>query len=94
VRSWTAYDHRRRDPAFAAGWDEALRIGLFRIEADTIAARFEALAPIDYDTGKMLPPAQGVTCDLEFWRALALLREHKLARAGPGFARAGSRDAG
>ena len=39
----TAYRHRRDDPAFREGWDEALSDGYVRLEAEALAQRLAAM---------------------------------------------------
>jgi len=83
----TVYDHRRRDPAFATAWDEALAQGYARLEAEAVAMRIKALEAIRVRLGK--EAAHGdPDAAAEFERVLRLLREHK---SGAGNRRAGGK---
>ena len=79
------YEHRRKDPAFAAGWDEALPHAYARLEAEAVAQRIAALKRLKVRLGKKVPP-RDCEVEAEFERVMALLREHKrgLAQAKPG----------
>ena len=81
----TAYAHRASDPAFAAGWREALVMGVEALEGRLLAEREAALDAYFFVPGEAPPPAvDPVERDLDFWRALHLLREHKRGLAGQG----------
>jgi hypothetical protein len=43
------YRARRRDPAFAAGWDEALAIGYDRLEAEALRYAIERIGDVPID---------------------------------------------
>ena len=78
----TVYSHRASDPAFAAGWREALVQGVTALEARLLAESHAALAAYAVVPGREPEPADPAERDLEFWRALHLLREHKFGLAG------------
>jgi hypothetical protein len=80
----TVYNHRRTDPVFADGWQEALQQGYARIEADALAQRIAALERLKVRLGKEMP-ARDHEVQAEFDRVMQLLREHKrgLAAARP-----------
>ena len=81
----TAYAHRRSDPAFAAGWRRALVMGVEALEGRLLAEREAALDAYFFAPAEAPPPAvDPVERDLDFWRALHLLREHKRGLAGQG----------
>jgi hypothetical protein len=66
----SAYGHRRRWPGFGKRWDEALRIGFLRLEAELVRAGWNLPdAPDAAPRG----PIAGMTVDL----AIQLLRCHK-----------------
>ena len=79
----TVYDARRREPAFAQAWEEAIVIGYATIEAELIAraARFQHYVPGDTP----VPGPEGI----DTWLAMDLLRLHRAPRAGT--AKAGGR---
>ena len=81
---WTVYDHRRRDPAFAAAWREAEKAGCALLEAEALRQRIEAMEAIDFPIGAIPDPDARRDSDLEFWRTMHLLREHKRSLAGIG----------
>ena len=87
ICSWTAYQHRRTDPAFAAGWREAETLGYRHLEERALRERIEAMEAIVFDAGGRRAPAPGAEPAIEFWRTMHLLREHKKSLAG--FARPG-----
>jgi hypothetical protein len=78
----TVYAHRERDPAFAKAWREALETGVAALEARLLAERHAALAAYCVVPAAEPPPVDPQERDLEFWRALHLLREHKYGLAG------------
>ncbi|MGQ0589959.1 MAG: hypothetical protein ACT4N8_10600 [Sphingosinicella sp.] len=77
----TVYDHRSRDSAFHARWDEALEAGYARLEAEALAMRLAAIERLKVQLGKKVRPRD---CDegAEFERVMHLLREHKRGLAG------------
>ena len=85
----TVYSHRAADPAFAAAWRAALDCGVAVLEGRLLEERLAASEPFEVEPGEL--PAAGagaeadpVERDLEFWRAMHLLREHRrVERAGP-----------
>lgn len=83
----TVYSHRERDPAFAAAWRSALACGVAVLEGRLLQERLAVLADFEVEPGE-LPPgpavdADPVAQDLDFWRSLHLLREHRrVAGAG------------
>lgn len=96
----TVYSHRDSDPAFAAAWRDALQLGVETVEARLVAERLAALRAYAPDAAAAEAAAgaaggSGIGADpaerdLEFWRMLHLLREHKRGLAGTG-ARKGRR---
>jgi hypothetical protein len=80
----TVYSHRRNDPAFAAGWREAEEAGYVALEAEMVRQRIEAMERYDVAPGAVLTPRRKANRDLEFWRAMHLLREHKRSLNGIG----------
>ncbi len=78
---WTAYDHRRRDPAFAAGWEEALEHCYARLEAEAVAQRIKAMEALRVRLDKEILPADADAA-AEFERVLKLLRERGRRLAG------------
>ena len=81
----TVYSHRASDPAFAAGWREALETGVAGLEARLLAESYAAVAAYAVAPGaEPGPPADPLERDLHFWRALHLLREHKRGLVGRG----------
>jgi hypothetical protein len=80
----TAYAHRESDPAFAAGWREALETGVAALEARLLAESHDAVAPYAVVPGTEPAAADPAERDLAFWRALHLLREHKRGLIGHG----------
>lgn len=84
----TVYSHRAADPAFAAAWRAALASGVAVLEGRLIEERLAASAAFEVEPGELPeepgPGADPVERDLEFWRAMHLLREHRrVERAGP-----------
>jgi hypothetical protein len=65
----TPYEHRRRDPAFAAAWDEAVAIGVARIGEEQARQRLAAADAIRVRGDGPLPEDGP-----EFERAMAFLR--------------------
>lgn len=63
----TVYLHRRRDPHFRERWDEALRMGYARLEAEVVRERLEAQQRLRED----IAPAGEV--EQEFDRTMKLL---------------------
>jgi hypothetical protein len=86
----TVYVHRESDPAFASAWREALQLGVLTIEARLLAERRAALAAYRVIPGEAAarfgaaagPAADPAERDVEFWRMMHLLREHKRGLAG------------
>jgi hypothetical protein len=80
----TAYAHRVSDPAFAAGWRQALTMGVQLLQARLLKERRDARAELEFcPLWRAGPePAQERERDLEFWRMMHLLREHKRGLAG------------
>lgn len=84
----TVYSHRASDPAFAAAWVRALACGVAVMEGLLVQQRLEAQEDFDVEPGALpkakLGAADPVERDLDFWRTMHLLREHRrVARAGP-----------
>lgn len=71
----TVYKHRRKDTAFAEGWDEALAQGYAALEAGLLAdAIAKELAGADAAEGQSdAPPAS----PLSFEQRMALLKEYR-----------------
>ena len=69
----SAHNRRRRDPAFARRWDEALSEGLHRLEAELLEAAQAKVAGLDYSG-----PIQAVSFD----SAVQLLAFHTRRRFG------------
>jgi hypothetical protein len=82
VSESTAYEHRRSDPVFAAGWDEALEQGYARLEAEAVAQRIKAMEALKVRLGKTVAAATDIDAAAEFERVIQLLREHKRGAAG------------
>ena len=83
VSESTVYNHRRSDPDFAAGWQEALEQGYARLEAEAVAQRLAAMKALKVRLGKKLA-APDCEAAAEFERVMHLLREHKRGLAGAG----------
>ncbi len=81
----TVYSHRASDPAFADGWLRALATGIAVLEARLLQERLEARAEFDAEPAEVTAsPAGRLERDLEFWRCMHLLREHRrVERGGP-----------
>lgn len=77
VCSSTVYNHRDSDPAFADAWARALACGVAVLEGRLLEERLAALEPFDPAPADLPPPADPRERDLEFWRCLHLLREHR-----------------
>jgi hypothetical protein len=81
----TVYSHRESDPAFAAAWRSALACGVAVMEGLLLQQRLQALEDFDVEPADLPPAGPGndkaaanpVERDLEFWRCLHLLREHR-----------------
>jgi len=80
----TVYSHRASDPAFAAAWVTALACGVAVLEGRLVQERLEAHAAFALEAGELPPAVAAQERDLEFWRALHLLREHRRAAGGGG----------
>ena len=84
----TVYSHRASDPAFAAAWVTALAWGVEELEARLVAERLAALRAYEVRPDEAAaaqgpgPAADPAERDLEFWRMMHLLREHKRGLAG------------
>lgn len=63
----TVYKHRRADPVFAAGWDEALRTAYALLEAEAVRQRLEAQQRAAF------APIPSAEAALEFERVVKLL---------------------
>jgi hypothetical protein len=83
----TVYAHRDGDPAFASAWREALACGVAVLKGRMLAEQLAAAAPFDVEP-EALPDAPAAAAldpverDLDFWRCLHLLREHRQGLAG------------
>jgi hypothetical protein len=75
----TAYEHRRTDPAFAAAWAEAARIGVERLSEEAGRQRLAAMAAIQVVPGDPVVPEAGA----EFERTMTFLKVWG-SRVGPG----------
>lgn len=73
----SAYTHRKRWPAFAARWQEALEIGYDRIHGALVDGAHTLFGQIDYDPAERLAP---MTVD----QALQLMRLHQSQVNGTG----------
>jgi hypothetical protein len=78
----TAFRHRREDPVFGAGWDEALRIGYVRLEEIALREAEKALKRRPRVRGPSAPPAKDDVHWMDPTIALQLLREHKRSAGG------------
>lgn len=84
----TVYSHRASDPAFAAGWRATLQLAVRLLEARLLSERRAALKGYDPVPGEgalaggSRTPIDPAERDLEFWRMMHLLREHKRGLAG------------
>jgi hypothetical protein len=79
----TVYSHRESDPAFAAAWRTALACGVAVLEGRLLQERIEAMKDFDVRPADLLTPEAARDRDLEFWRTLHLLREHRRVAGGP-----------
>ncbi|MEA3016361.1 MAG: hypothetical protein QOI38_1083 [Sphingomonadales bacterium] len=79
VSFWTVYEHRRTDPAFAAGWEEAARIGVARIGEEAGRQRLAAMERMRVKGDKQVPRAES---DAEFYRTMTFLRIWQAKLAG------------
>jgi len=77
ICSWTAYEHRRTDPAFADGWRRARETGCALLEAEALRRRLAAMERIDFEIGEAPSTQDRIEDDLEFWRTMHLLNAHK-----------------
>ena len=82
VSESTVYNHRRSDPAFAAGWDEALEQGYARLEAEAVAQRIAAMEALEGPARQEGRRRADCEAAAEFERVMQLLREHKRGLAG------------
>ena len=73
----TAYAHRRTDPAFAAAWAEAARIGVERLKEEIGRQRLAAAAAIRVRGDKIVPDAAA-----EFDKAITFIRTWEGKAAG------------
>lgn len=82
----TVYSHRASDPAFAAAWRVALATGVAVLTGRLLEEQLVALEPFDVEPGDLPPPVprEPVARDLDFWRTMHLLREHKAGVGGAG----------
>jgi len=78
----TAYAHRRTDPAFRAGWEEALEQGYARLEAEAVAQRIASLERLKVRMREGGDAEAEADAAAEFERVMAVLREFKRAHAG------------
>lgn len=81
----TVYRHRRTDPAFRAGWDEAIRDGYDRLEAEALAQRIAAMERLKVrirETGG--DAGTEVDAAAEFDRVMRLLANFRRAKEGRG----------
>ena len=78
----TAYEHRRTDPAFAAAWGEAARIGVERLSEEAGRQRLAAMAAIQVVPGDPVVPEAGA----EFERTMTFLKVwgSRMGAAGSG----------
>jgi hypothetical protein len=78
----TAFRHRREDPVFGAGWDEALRLGYVRLEEIALREAEKALKRRARVKGPADAPATKDVAWMDPTVALQLLREHKRGTGG------------
>ena len=78
----TAFRHRREDPEFAAGWDEALKLGYVRLEEIALREAERALKRRPRISGPSAPPGPADAHWMDPTIALQLLREHKRSAGG------------
>ena len=76
VSTVTAYNHRRANPGFARGWEEALRHGYVRLETELLGTAIEYAARLRSDDDLPLK-------HMSVREALALLGRHGGGNAGP-----------
>jgi len=88
MSSWGAYARRRRDPAFAAGWAEALQAGYDRLEQELVA-RALGSAGADEDLKPDDESVQKIADATPFDPELALKLLNKRGCYGPGAERTG-----
>ena len=81
----TVYAHRQSDPAFAAAWVTALACGVAVLEARLVQQRIEAHEAFEIEAGELPPEVAARERDLEFWRSMHRLREHRRATGGGGW---------
>ena len=84
----TVRSHYRRNPEFAAAWDEALRVALALLEADALRQRLEAQRRLKenlHPTGEMAQEFARGDIAAEFERVMKLLArwDRRDGRAGP-----------
>ena len=81
----TVYSHRDSDPAFAAAWRAALACGVAVLEGLLLEERLAAAAAFEVEPAALpapAPAADPVERDVEFWRCMQLLREHRQGLSG------------
>ena len=81
----TVYSHRDSDPAFAAAWREALACGVAVLEGRLLEEQLAAMEDFEVSPAALpapAPSADPVARDLDFWRCMHLLREHRQWLAG------------
>jgi len=78
----TVFRHRREDPLFGAGWDEALRLGYVRLEELALREAQKALEARPRRISGEGKSAARPALKMEPADALQLLREHKRGLAG------------
>lgn len=79
VSTVTVYQHRLRDPAFRARWQEAIAAGYDRLEG-LLLEHGGAAQPLDPPDGERA--AQADPRPFDFDRALTLLRQYQARREG------------
>lgn len=81
----TVYRHRRTDPAFRAGWDEAIQGGYDRLEAEALAQRIAAMERLKVRIRETGGEA-GTEADAaaEFERVMRLFTAFRRAKEGRG----------
>jgi len=77
----TVYRHRRDDPTFRAGWEEALELGYARLEAEALAQRIAAMERLKV---RMRETGADADAAAEFERVMRLLAAFRRTREGRG----------
>lgn len=78
----TVYDARRRDPAFAALWQEALAIGYERLEAALMARALGTDGAVPADFGDADPATILPEGEIDTQLGMQLLARHRAAAQG------------